>query len=71
MANFVLIFQLRWSKLDEGKNFKQLNFRMADISNLNINQRSNVEQPILRVTKIENKNWDIEASKLIYIKGQI
>ena len=34
---------------------------MADILNLKINERANVEQPNLRVTTIENK---------IYIKGQ-
>ena len=36
---------------------KQQNFRMADVSNLKINQRySNVERPNLRVTEIGNKN---------------
>ena len=34
---------------------------MADISNLKINERANVEQPNLWVTTIENE---------IYIKGQ-
>ena len=34
---------------------------MADISNLKINERANVERPNLRVTKIENE---------IYVKGQ-
>ena len=29
---------------------------MADISNLKINERANVEWPNLRVTTIENKN---------------
>ena len=29
---------------------------MADVSNLKINERSYVEWPNLRVTKIENKN---------------
>ena len=31
---------------------------MADVSNLKINERSDVEWPNLRVTKILNKNWD-------------
>ena len=35
---------------------------MADISNLKINERANVEQPNLRVIAIEKK---------IYIKGQL
>ena len=30
---------------DEDLNFKQLNFRMADASNLKINECSNVERP--------------------------
>ena len=29
---------------------------MADVSNLKINERSNVERPNLRVTEIGNKN---------------
>ena len=33
------------------------NFRIANISNLKINERSNVEQPNLRVTTIENENY--------------
>ena len=32
------------------------NFRMANISNLKIKERSNVEQPNLRVTTIEHEN---------------
>ena len=31
---------------------------MVDVSNLRINQRSNVERSDLRVTKKENKNWE-------------
>ena len=31
---------------------------MSDVSNSKINERSNVEQQSLRVTKIENKNWE-------------
>ena len=37
-------------KLDEGQNFEQWNFRMADISNLKISERANVEWPNLRVS---------------------
>ena len=55
----------------EGQNFEQLNFRMANISNLKINERLNVERPNLRVTTIENENREDKASKFIYIKGQI
>ena len=44
---------------------------MANISNLKINERSNVERPNLQVTTIENENWEDKASKFIYIKGQI
>ena len=32
----------------EGQNFEQYNFRLADISNLKINERADVEQPNLR-----------------------
>ena len=32
----------------EGKNFEQSNFRMANILNVKINERSNIEWPILR-----------------------
>ena len=31
---------------------------MADVWNLKISKRSNVERPNLRVTKIENKNGE-------------
>ena len=31
---------------------------MANISNLKINERSNIERPNLRVTTIENENWE-------------
>ena len=31
---------------------------MSDTSNLKINESSNVEQPILRDTTIENENWE-------------
>ena len=31
---------------------------MDDVSDLKINERSDVEWPNLRVTKIENKKWD-------------
>ena len=40
--------------LDKIQNFKQYNFRVADVSNLKINKRLNVEQPKLRINKIEN-----------------
>ena len=40
---------------------------MADVSNLNINERSNVEQPNLR----GNENWENKISKLIYFKRQV
>ena len=32
----------------EGQNFEQSNFRIADVSYLKINERSNVERPTLR-----------------------
>ena len=48
-----------WS--GEGQNFEQLNFRMADISILKINECANLERLNLRVIKIENE---------IHIKGQ-
>ena len=41
---------------------------MSDVLNLKINERSNVERLNLRVIKIRNKNSEIKASKLIYIK---
>ena len=50
---------------------KQRNFRMADVSNWKINKRSNVKRPILGVTKIENKNREVEASKFIHIEAKI
>ena len=40
-------------------------------SNSKITERSNLEWSNLRVTKIGNKNWEVIAPKLIYIKGQI
>ena len=46
-------------KWGEGWNFEQWNFRMFDVLNLKINERSNVELPNLRVNKIWNKNWEI------------
>ena len=30
---------------------------MADVSNLKINEWSNIERPNLQVTKIGNENW--------------
>ena len=39
----VNLFSLKIS--GEGRNFKQSNFRMADISNLKINEVENVERP--------------------------
>ena len=44
---------------------------MANILNLKINERSNVERPNLRVATSENENWEEKESKFIYIKGQI
>ena len=44
---------------------------MANITNLEIDERLNVEQPNLRVTSIENENWKDKAPKFIYIIGQI
>ena len=42
---------------DEGQNFEQGNFKMADCSNLKINKFLNVERPILReLLKQEMKN---------------
>ena len=35
---------------DKAQNFEQQNFRMADISNLKISERANVEWPNLRVS---------------------
>ena len=55
----------------EGLNFEQHNYRMSDVANLKINERSNVEHPNLRVIKIGHKNSEVKASKLVYIKGQI
>ena len=43
---------------------------MADVLNLKINERLNVEWPNFRVTKTGNKNWKVKASKSIYINGQ-
>ena len=42
---------------------EQSNFRMANISNLKINELSNVERPNLRVTTIQIENWEDKASK--------
>ena len=38
---------------------------------MKMNERSNVERPNLRVTTIENENWEDKPSKFIYIKEQI
>ena len=42
--------QIPWdiAPLGEGQDFEHCNFRMADISNLKINERANVERPNLR-----------------------
>ena len=42
---------------------------MAVVLNSKIYERSNVEQPNLRVTKIGNKNSQVKALTLTYIKG--
>ena len=44
---------------------------MANISNLKINERSNVEWPNLRVTTIENENWKVLYQSEIEIKMKI
>ena len=36
---------------------------MANVSDLEINERSNVERANLRVATIENENWEDKASK--------
>ena len=54
--------------LGEDSNFEQSNFRTANISDLKINERSNVERLNLRVTTIENDNWKDTALQVIYIK---
>ena len=36
------------NRTGEGLSFERYNFRMADISNLKINERANVERPNLR-----------------------
>ena len=41
---------------DEGWEFEQYNFRIVDVLNSEINERSNVELTNFRVTEIENKN---------------
>ena len=44
---------------------------MANISNLKIKERSNVEWPNLRVSTVQNENWKPKESKFIHIEGQI
>ena len=44
---------------------------MANISNLKINEPSNVERPNLRITTTENENWEDKPSKFIYVKGEL
>ena len=44
---------------------------MADVSNLKINERSNVELPNLRITKIENESWENFLTENLLIKRQI
>ena len=64
VINLNLIF-LEWILLNrngDGQNFEQSNFRMADVSYLKMNERSNVKWSILRVIRnIEktnnSKNW--------------
>ena len=41
---------------------------MVNISNLKINEGSNLERPNLHVTTVENKNWKNKALKFVYIK---
>ena len=52
--------------MNEGSNFKQYIFRIADVSNLKINALSNVERLKLSVNKIGNKN----LQNLIISKGK-
>ena len=42
-------FHVAQNILDEGLNFKNYSFRIADVSNLETNNCSNVERPNLRV----------------------
>ena len=44
---------------------------MSDVSNVEVNERSNVEYPNLGGIKIGNKNSKVNVSKLIYIEEQI
>ena len=47
-----------------GQNFEQYNFRMAEVSYLKINERLNVERPILQEwLKYKMKNKVDEATK--------
>ena len=51
----------------QGQNFEHINFRMADISNLKINERANVERPNLRKSlqyKMESSKGNIRISKI-------
>ena len=52
--------------LDERWNFKQCYHRTADVSNLKIMERLNIERRKLVVTKMGNKNletWDVSKEK--------
>ena len=44
---------------------------MADILNLKIYERSNVEWSKLQVTTLENENWEEKEKNFIYIKGRM
>ena len=51
---FILMLNVVEGK-GEGQNFEQWNFRMADVSYLKMNERSNVQRQIVRVARISKR----------------
>ena len=45
------LYSVNYENKDEGWNFEEYDFRMADISNLKVNECSNVERPNLRKSR--------------------
>ena len=66
-VNVVILFQLihKVFIIEKGLNFERQKFRISDVSNLKINERSSVERPNLRITKTGDKNSEVRTSKLI------
>ena len=65
-ADYRLQLTIKWVRV------KISNSQILDWLTFRIWKSTNVQmQPNLRVTTLENKNWEEKESKFIYVKGQI